>query len=102
MMQSDEWRGNLVEGDILITNDAYITGSHLNHITMSLPIFHQGTLVGFACCMAHWRDVGGVLGEDLVAQGEDFFQQIDEALRQTAHLLTGALHDCLKLAALQR
>ena len=45
-----------------MTNDAYITGSHLNHFTFSLPIFHGGKLCAFACCMAHWHDVGGVLG----------------------------------------
>ncbi len=48
-------------GDILMTNDAYITGSHLNHITLSLPIFHEGELAAFACCMAHWLDIGGTL-----------------------------------------
>lgn len=48
-------------GDILVTNDAYTTGSHLNHFTFSLPIFHNGKLSGFACCMAHWPDVGGSL-----------------------------------------
>ena len=47
------------EGDILVTNDAYTTGSHLNHFTFSLPIFHEGRLAAFACCMAHWQDVGG-------------------------------------------
>jgi N-methylhydantoinase B len=48
-------------GDILVTNDAYITGSHLYHFTFSLPIFDEGVLCGFACCMAHWPDVGGTL-----------------------------------------
>ena len=33
-------------GDILLTNDAYITGSHLNHMTFTVPIFHEGELVG--------------------------------------------------------
>jgi len=59
-------------GDILVTNDAYITGSHLNHITLSLPIFHQGELVAFACCMAHWLDIGGALGgitTDIYSEG---------------------------------
>jgi N-methylhydantoinase B len=59
-------------GDILITNDAYITGSHLNHITLSLPCFHKGALVGFACCMAHWLDIGGTLGgmtTDIYSEG---------------------------------
>ena len=48
-------------GDILLTNDAYVTGSHLNHLTFSMPIFDDGTLVGFAVCMAHWPDIGGTL-----------------------------------------
>jgi N-methylhydantoinase B len=48
-------------GDILLTNDAYITGSHLNHLTFTVPIFHDGELVAFSCCMAHWPDVGGTL-----------------------------------------
>ncbi len=59
-------------GDILVTNDAYITGSHLNHVTFSLPIFHEGRLVAFACCMAHWLDIGGVLGgmtTDIYSEG---------------------------------
>jgi N-methylhydantoinase B len=59
-------------GDILVTNDAYTTGSHLNHFTFSMPIFHRGRLSAFACCMAHWQDVGGALGgvtTDIYAEG---------------------------------
>jgi N-methylhydantoinase B len=52
---------NLEPGDILLTNDAYITGSHLNHMTFTVPIFHDGELLAFSCCMAHWPDVGGTL-----------------------------------------
>jgi N-methylhydantoinase B len=59
-------------GDIYVTNDAYTTGSHLNHVTLTLPIFHKGALVGFACCMAHWIDIGGALGgmtNDIFSEG---------------------------------
>jgi N-methylhydantoinase B len=49
-------------GDIYVTNDAYLTGSHLNHVTLSIPIFYERKLVGFSCCMAHWLDIGGNLG----------------------------------------
>src|SRR5262249_5347109 len=45
------FKGDIQPGDILITNDAYITGSHLNHVTLSLPIFHKGRLVRLSCCM---------------------------------------------------
>src|SRR5438477_3087296 len=54
--------GNIRPGDIYVTNDSYLTGSHLNHVTLTLPIFHKGRLVAFSCCMAHWLDIGGILG----------------------------------------
>jgi len=63
---------NIRPGDIYVTNDSYITGSHLNHFTFTLPIFHKGRLAGFSCCMAHWLDVGGVLGgmsTDIFSEG---------------------------------
>lgn len=65
-------RNDIKPGDIYITNDAYLTGSHLNHVTLTLPIFHDGVLVGFSCCMAHWLDIGGTLGgmtTDIFSEG---------------------------------
>ncbi|HTH97044.1 MAG TPA: hydantoinase B/oxoprolinase family protein [Stellaceae bacterium] len=59
-------------GDILVTNDAYTTGSHLNHFTFTQPIFHEGEIIAFSCCMAHWLDVGGTLGQvttDIFSEG---------------------------------
>ena len=59
-------------GDIYITNDAYITGSHLNHITLTKPVFYENRLVGFTCCMAHWLDIGGSIGHvttDIYSEG---------------------------------
>src|SRR6185295_8119095 len=63
---------NMKPGDIYVTNDAYTTGSHLNHFTFTLPVFHKGKLAGFSCCMAHWIDVGGQLGgmtTDIYSEG---------------------------------
>jgi N-methylhydantoinase B len=65
-------REGLEPGDILLTNDAYTTGSHLFHMTLTLPIFHKKALVGFACCMAHWIDIGGQIGNittDIFSEG---------------------------------
>jgi N-methylhydantoinase B len=63
---------NIHPGDILVTNDAYTTGSHLNHFTFTMPVFHEDELIGFTCCMAHWLDVGGTLGQittDIYSEG---------------------------------
>lgn len=59
-------------GDVLLTNDAYVTGSHLNHIVLTAPIFHDGHVVAFASSMAHWLDIGGVLQDttrDIYSEG---------------------------------
>jgi N-methylhydantoinase B len=54
-------KDNIRPGDILLTNDSYIMGSHLNHMIFTLPIFWEGEIVAFSSSMAHWQDVGGTL-----------------------------------------
>jgi N-methylhydantoinase B len=63
---------NILPGDILLTNDSYIMGSHLNHMIYTLPIFNDGELVAFSSSMAHWQDIGGQLGgvtRDIFSEG---------------------------------
>ncbi|HLG71998.1 MAG TPA: hydantoinase B/oxoprolinase family protein [Chloroflexota bacterium] len=55
-------RENIETGDILLTNDPQIMGSHLNHMIFTIPVFNEGELIAFSSSMAHWPDVGGVLG----------------------------------------
>jgi N-methylhydantoinase B len=65
-------RENIEPGDILLTNDGYVMGSHLNHMIFSVPVFNDGELIAFSSSMAHWPDVGGVLGgvtRDIFAEG---------------------------------
>jgi N-methylhydantoinase B len=45
-------------GDVWIMNDSYMTGTHLNDMTVFGPIFVGDELSGFAACRAHWLDVG--------------------------------------------
>ncbi|MGD9925120.1 MAG: hydantoinase B/oxoprolinase family protein, partial [Pseudorhodoplanes sp.] len=59
-------------GDVLVTNDCRVTGSHLNHVTLVLPIFAESRLVAFAAAMGHWIDIGGVLDgvtKDIYSEG---------------------------------
>jgi N-methylhydantoinase B len=64
--------GGIEPGDVLLTNDPDVTGSHLNHLIFTAPVFNGGELMGFASSMAHWADVGGVLGgvtQDIYSEG---------------------------------
>lgn len=48
-------------GDCVITNDPWLATGHLPDITMAMPIFHDGNLVGFSGSIAHSPDIGGSL-----------------------------------------
>lgn len=87
---------NIKPDDILLTNDGYITGSHLNHPTFSLPIFDGDRLVAFATCMAHWLDIGGVLNgmtTDIFAEG----LQIPVVKYHKAGVLNEDVHNFIRL-----
>lgn len=65
-------RDAILPGDVFVTNDAYLTGSHLNHITLATPVFSGSELLGFSACMAHWADIGGALDgmtKDIYSEG---------------------------------
>jgi len=65
-------KGNIFPGDILLTNDPQVMGSHLNHMIFTLPVFHDGELIAFSSSMGHWQDIGGVLGavtRDVFSEG---------------------------------
>ncbi|NPA23721.1 MAG: hydantoinase B/oxoprolinase family protein [Crenarchaeota archaeon] len=46
-------------GDIFITNDPYIVGTHLNDIALIMPVFYDDKIVAWLVNKAHHVDVGG-------------------------------------------
>jgi N-methylhydantoinase B len=47
-------------GDMFIVNDPYISGTHLNDVTLIRAIFLGEQLIGYAASKAHHVDVGGI------------------------------------------
>lgn len=50
---------NIHQGDIILVNDPYKGGTHINDITFLTPIFFEGEHLGFAVSRGHWMDLGG-------------------------------------------
>jgi N-methylhydantoinase B len=46
-------------GDMLVVNDPYSGGSHLNDVTVLGPVHYKDRLVGYVASLAHHVDVGG-------------------------------------------
>ncbi|MBC8075491.1 MAG: hydantoinase B/oxoprolinase family protein [Chloroflexales bacterium] len=67
----------LREGDVLVTNDAWMGTGHLPDYVVLNPIFWQGKVVAFTGIVAHLSDVGGHNGD---IEAVDVFQ---EGLRLT-------------------
>ena len=49
----------LTPGDVIIANDPYRTGTHVNDMLFIRPVFHAGALSGFVNLKCHQLDMGG-------------------------------------------
>lgn len=53
-------RGNIRPGDVLMTNDPFLGGTHLPDVLLARPLYWEGELYGFLCNRGHWADIGGM------------------------------------------
>ena len=51
----------LAPGDVILVNDPYVGGTHLNDVTIICPVFLGDRLIFFPAVRAHWPDVGGMV-----------------------------------------
>jgi N-methylhydantoinase B len=50
---------NLGPGDVIVTNEPFPSGVHLNDVTLVSPVYADGELLGYVANLAHHVDVGG-------------------------------------------
>jgi N-methylhydantoinase B len=67
--------GGTREGEMWVANDPYVTGTHLNDVTVVRPIFLRGELVGYAANKAHHTDVGGIVPGSMPATASELFEE---------------------------
>ena len=53
--------GDIGPGDVILMNDPYLGGTHLNDVTIIYPVFDGGRLAFFPAVREHWPDVGGMV-----------------------------------------
>lgn len=62
-------------GEMWVANDPYVTGTHLNDVTVVRSIFFRERLVGFAASKAHHTDVGGCAAGSMSPDARDLFAE---------------------------
>jgi N-methylhydantoinase B len=63
---------SLVPGDVLITNDPWMTAGQINDITITTPIFKDSRLVALFANTCHSADIGGRI---LSAEAREVFEE---------------------------
>jgi len=71
----EEYHGELGQGDMLLLNDPYISGTHLPDLTLIAPIIKDGYLIGYSANKAHHTDVGGKAPGSLAADSTELYQE---------------------------
>lgn len=67
--------GTLVPGDVILMNDPYVGGTHLNDVTIIYPVFRDGRLVFFPAVREHWPDVGGMVPGSMSGKATEIYQE---------------------------
>jgi len=62
----------LAPGDVLITNDPWMTAGQINDITITTPIFRKGRLVALTANTCHSADIGGRI---LSAEAREVYEE---------------------------
>lgn len=88
----DAFGDRLGPGDQVVVNDPFAGGTHLNDITLVMPCFVDGLLVGWAANRAHHADVGGAAPGSIPADATEIHQ---EGLRIPPTLLDDGLRGLL-------
>ena len=62
----------LAEGDVLLTNDPWMTAGQINDITVATPVFRKGKIVGYFANTCHAADIGGRI---LSAEAREVYEE---------------------------
>ena len=62
-------------GDIILINDPYILGGHMNDVTHLYPIFDGGRLILWIVIRLHYTDIGGMAAGSITPDSTDVYQE---------------------------
>ncbi len=71
----EDFADDLHPGDIILLNDPYRGGTHLNDVTLVYPVFVEGELCIFPAVREHWTDVGGMVPGSYSGLSTEIYQE---------------------------
>jgi len=71
----EKFKGKLEDGDMILFNDPYISGTHLPDITLICPIFYKDKIIAYSANKAHHSDVGGKAPGSMAGDATEIYQE---------------------------
>jgi N-methylhydantoinase B len=62
-------------GDICMVNIPYTSGTHLNDVTLVMPVFVKKKLIAFSTIKGHWSEVGGMHFGSWTSDSTEIYQE---------------------------
>jgi N-methylhydantoinase B len=71
----EEYGIELEDGSMIVANNPYIAGTHLNDVTVIMPIHFQGKLIAYAANKAHHSDIGGLVPGSISIDATSLYEE---------------------------
>ncbi|MCL7384245.1 MAG: hydantoinase B/oxoprolinase family protein [Thaumarchaeota archaeon] len=71
----EKWSGEMQPGDIYILNVPYKSGTHLNDVTLAMPVFYKDELISMILNKGHWSEVGGMHFGSWTSDSTEIYQE---------------------------
>lgn len=71
----EKWNGELFPGDVVGLNVPYKSGTHLNDVTLAMPVFYKDDLLLIILNKGHWSEVGGMHFGSWTSDSTEIYQE---------------------------
>jgi len=71
----EKWSGEMRPGDVYILNVPYKSGTHLNDVTLAMPVFYRDELISMILNKGHWSEVGGMHFGSWTSDSTEIYQE---------------------------
>ncbi len=71
----EKYNNDLKPGDIIASNVPYKSGTHLNDVTLTMPVFYKDELIAIVMNKGHWSEVGGMHFGSWTSDATDILQE---------------------------
>ncbi len=71
----EKFGDELKPGDVIASNVPYSSGTHLNDVSLTMPVYYKDELIALIMNKGHWSEVGGMHFGSWTSDSTEIFQE---------------------------